>query len=61
MLYQKITQAAAHKLDLQKALEKLIFGFIGRHISHRKCTEAIFSKNKHFIKTHELKLRNSLF
>jgi hypothetical protein len=37
-----IAQVATLSIDLQKGIEKLIFGFIGRQINQRKFTEAIF-------------------
>jgi len=42
MLKKATAQVAALNKDLQKGIERQIFGFVQGHISHRKFTEAIF-------------------
>jgi hypothetical protein len=38
-----LPKLAALNKDLQKGIEKQIFGFVQGHISHQKFTKAIFS------------------
>ena len=42
MLKKSTAQVAALNKELQKGIEKQIFGFVEGHISHRKFTDAIF-------------------
>jgi hypothetical protein len=42
MLKKATAQVAALNKNLQKGIERLIFGLLEGHISHRKFTKAIF-------------------
>ena len=42
MLKKSTAHVAALNKDLQKGIEKQIFGFIQGHINHQKFTDAIF-------------------
>jgi len=42
MLKKATAHLAALNKDLQKGIEKQIFGFVQGHISHQKFTESIF-------------------
>jgi hypothetical protein len=61
MLKKSTAHVAALNKELQKGIEKQIFGFVQGHIVIENLQRQFFSKNERLFKMHGLKLRNGLF
>jgi len=61
MLKKAKAQVSALNKDLQKGIEKQIFGFVQGHIVIENLKGQFFNKSERFFKTHGLKLGNGLY
>jgi hypothetical protein len=61
MIKKATVQVAALNKDLQKGIERQIFGFVEGHIVIENLQRQFFSKINYFFKTRGLKLGNWLF
>jgi len=58
MLKKSTAHVAALNKDLQKGIERQIFGFVEGHIVIENLPRQFFSKSERLFKMHGLKLRN---
>jgi len=61
MIKKATVQVAALNKDLQKGIQRQIFGFAQGHIVIENLKGQFFNKHKNIFKMHGLKLRNGLF